>query len=230
MKISFRLFIFIALSFLLSFGARNSYASSFETNVKDLILEKLSDDIVDVELKFNSQSKLSEIKLATERIKNIQMVNFNPNYSNFRIEIMLDDESALEIGGRYIAYVDLPITSRAIKVGTIITASDLSSVRIPISRSNSSYVSSMSDIIGMQTKRNIAVGTLIRNSDLSKPTLIRQNDSISIVYSNDNIKLRTSGVALESGAIGDYIKVRNENTGIVVHGVVKGKNLVEVGD
>jgi flagella basal body P-ring formation protein FlgA len=81
----------------------------------------------------------------------------------------------------------------------------------------------------MQVKRPIASGHMIRQSDIVKPQVVRQGDGVEMVYSSGNIKLRTNGIASGSGAIGDTIRVKNESTGTIVSGVIKSKNLVEVG-
>jgi flagellar basal body P-ring formation protein FlgA len=217
-------FIVICIAFCSS-----AYAASLEYTVKELIIEKLGGNVSDLDLQFDSQHKLHEIKLHGDKIQNIQLIHFAPNYSTFRVSIMCAEDNTIEVGGRYVAYAELPVAVRAIRSTSIITNADLSTARTPVSRANG-CVSSMEDVIGMQAKRNIASGVLIKYNDLVKPTLIRQNDAVSIIYSKDNIKLRTTGVAMESGAIGDSIKVKNESTGIMVHGNIKGKNLVEVGE
>lgn len=205
-------------------------ASPVEEMISNLIAEKLGSQITDVELKFDSKIKLQEAISYGNEIKTVQLVYFAPNYSTFRIGITSNQENNIELSGRYIAYISCPVTIRNIAQGSIISNSDINTIRTPLSKIKGGYLDSLEQVIGMQAKKNIGTGVLIRNSDLSKPTLIRQNDSVSIIYSSNNIKLRTVGVALESGAIGDNIKIKNEATNIVIHGVVKGKNLVEVSE
>ena len=221
-----RLFISLILFFL----ATNACASNLEEMIKDLLIEKLPTQVTDIELKYDSKTKFLEATAFKDEIKNVQLLYFAPNYSTFRVSITSNSNMTLELGGRYNAYIEVPITVRGISQGAIITDSDINTSRTQLSKMRGGYLESVEQVVGMQARRNLGTGVLIRNSDLVKPTLIRQNDTVSIIYSQNNIKLRTSGIALQSGAAGDNIKVKNESTKIVVHGTVKGKNLVEVGD
>ena len=218
------------VSFILFFFAINTHASDLEGIIKDLLIEKLPSQVTDIELKFDSKTRLFEAESYKDQIKNVQLLYFAPNYSTFRVSVTSNSDNTLELAGRYTAYVEIPVTVHGIAQGSMITDSDLSTTRILLSKMKGGYIESIDQVVGMQARRNISNGVLIRNSDIVKPTLIRQNDTVSIIYSQNNIKLRTIGVALQSGAVGDNIKVKNESTGIIVHGTVKGKNLVEVGD
>jgi len=210
--------------------ALNSNASTLDGMIKDLITEKLGAQVTDIELKFDSNTKLHEAESYKDQIKNVQLLYFAPNYATFRVSVTSNNDTTLELAGRYTAYIEVPVTVRAIVHGGVITESDISTARTPLAKMKGGYIESIDQVIGMQARRNLGNGVLIRNSDIIKPTLIRQNDSVSIIYNQSNIKLRTMGVALQSGAFGDNIKVKNESTGIIVHGSVKGKNLVEVGE
>ena len=218
------------IGLIIIFTSITASASHLENMVRDLILDKLGNQVVDIELKFDSKVRLGEAEFFGDKIKNVQLLYFAPNYSTFRVSVTSEEDTVIELSGRYVAYVEVPVTIRGIVQGALITDSDIGSARTPLSKVKGGYITSPEQVIGMQARRNIGNGVFIRNSDLLKPTLIRQNDSVSIIYSNNNIKLRTMGIALESGALGDNIKIKNETTGIVVHGMVKGRNLVEVGD
>ena len=210
--------------------ALSSNANTLDGMIKDLITDKLGAQVTDIELKFDSSTKLHEAKSYQDQIKNVQLLYFAPNYATFKVSITSNNDTTIELAGRYTAYIQVPVTVRSIVHGGIITESDISSTRTPLGKMKGGYIESIDQVVGMQARRNLGSGVLIRNSDVVKPTLIRQNDSVSIIYNQSNIKLRTIGVALQSGAMGDNIKVKNESTGIVVHGCVKGKNLVEVGE
>lgn len=216
--------------FIILIIACDAHAKSIHHMTKELIIEKLSPEVSELEIRFDPKIAHKSINVFDEAVENVQLKSFSPQYSSFTIIATLTSHNVVEISGRYTAYVDLPITTRIIGMGNIINPSDITSTRVPYSKLKAGYATSLSDVIGMQARRSIGNGTLIRNSDLVKPTLIRQNDIVSIIYNQNNIKLRTVGIAMESGAVGDSIKVKNENSNIIVHAIVVGKNLVEVGD
>jgi flagella basal body P-ring formation protein FlgA len=58
--------------------------------------------------------------------------------------------------------------------------------------------------------------------------VIKNADPVNIIYSSGSINLKTSGIALRAGAVGDMIKVKNGTSGIVVLGKIINNNTVQV--
>ncbi len=222
---SIKKFIFLVLFCVSNYA----YSIDLEEMVQDLIIERLGENITEVELQFDNKAKFSTLQMKDAEIRNVQLTYFVPNSSSFKISVTTENEEVYEMFGRYKAYVNLPVTTRVIAAGAIITEKDISLLKSPITKIRSGYIVSAEDVIGMQTKRTLGSGILLRQSDVIKPQVIRQNDSVTMVYNSGNIRLRTSGVAAEAGAVGDMIKIKNDTTGVIVYGRVKGKNLVEVG-
>lgn len=204
-------------------------AKSVENMVGDLLIEKLGSDVSEVELSFDTKSKALLPNIRGHEIKNVQLTYFTPNYSSFRAAITLANDQLYDLFGRYTAYSEVPVTSRSLRSGQVITESDVIIVKTPHSRLKGGYVMSIGDIVGMQLKRALSNNVLIRHQDVIKPQIVNKGDNVSIIYTKSNIKLRTTGIANQSGALGDNIKVKNESTGTIVHGIVRTKNLVEVG-
>ncbi|MGV2432305.1 MAG UNVERIFIED_CONTAM: flagellar basal body P-ring formation chaperone FlgA [Rickettsiaceae bacterium] len=207
----------------------NIYADNLDSMISKLIIDKLGNDVLELEISFDAKSKVNLVKLRRNAIKNVELLYFAPNYSSFRVNVTLENEEIFDLFGRYSAYMNVPVTSRVIPAGTIMTDEDIKSVRTPYSAGKSAYIRSVHEIIGKQARKNIASGSLIRQNDVIKPQIIRKGDNVNIVYNKGNIKLSTNGISTQSGAEGDAIKVKNETTGAIVSAKVKDKNLVEVG-
>ena len=208
-----------------------AFGNGVEDTVASLISQKLEPYATEVELKFDSKQKFNELqKLDQKEINNVQLVNFSPAGSTFVVSVTLASGQMHELQGKYIAYTNLPVAARNLTSGTLISESDISEIKVKLSSVSANYAMSVSDVVGMQVKRILPAGAFIRKSELVKPLLVKNNDSVTLIYKSNNIKLTTSGNALESGAIGDVIKVKNSSTGVVVYGKVKAKNIVEVGE
>jgi flagella basal body P-ring formation protein FlgA len=196
--------------------------------IANLISDKLG-NISDIELSFDHKAKILLPRIKDKNVKNVQLIYFAPNFSSFRVNVTMENEEIFDLFGRYNAYLEVPVATKTMAIGTILTESEVTTIRSPASKVSPGYTTSLSEIIGMQVKRPIASGHMIRQSDIVKPQVVRQGDGVEMVYSSGNIKLRTNGIASGSGAIGDTIRVKNESTGTIVSGVIKSKNLVEVG-
>lgn len=206
-----------------------AFASGIQNMISDLLIDKLGGNVSEVELSFDTKSKALLPNIKGDIIKNIQLTYFAPNYSSFKVTVTLEDDKLYDLFGRYSAFSEVPVTARNLRSGVVITESDVISVKTPISRLKGGYVTSIGDIVGMQLRRSLSNGVLIKEQDITKPQIISKGDNVSIVYNKSNIKLRTKGISTQSGALGDSIKVKNESTGTIVHGIVRAKNLVEVG-
>ncbi len=64
---------------------------------------------------------------------------------------------------------------------------------------------------GYIATRKIGAGTVITTDMVKRATAIRRGQHLTIVVQSENIELITTGVAMESGHIGDIILVQKEN-------------------
>ena len=133
------------------------------------------------------------------------------------------------VSGKYISYIMAPIAGRYIKFGEVIQASDISSKKTRLDTVRKGYATEDAEVIGMQAKKYIAVDKMFKISDVSNPPVLRNNDPVNIIYSSGVIKLRTTGVSLGKGAVGDMIKVKNSSSGAVLLGQIINKNTVQIG-
>jgi flagella basal body P-ring formation protein FlgA len=225
---SYLRFCFVAAVFLTFCNSEGS-DNWLDTVIEDLIHEKINDPWVILELQYESSDKVNRVKNNQSEVKNIVLVNFEPNYSNFKVKIIYNDNTFDEIYGIYSSLIEAPVTSRVIKAGEIISRNDITTAKVKINRLRENFLIESNDIIGMQAKRPLSSGILLKNSDLIRPAVIRQNDPVNIIYSSGNIKLKTTGTSIGNGAIGDMIKVKNEDTGTVLLGQIVDKNTVQVG-
>ncbi len=92
-----------------------------------------------------------------------------------------------------------------------------------------------SQVIGRQTRSMIPAGSMISQRDLQQPTparaqaVIKARDNVRVTAVSGRLQVRlTSAQALESGRIGDIIRVRNLRSKNIVTGRVVGPGEVEI--
>ncbi len=69
-----------------------------------------------------------------------------------------------------------------------------------------------------------------QKKDGSLTGIIQKNQKVNILYINKSIKIQLLGTALESGKVGDYIKVKNISTGRELKGKVLDSQTVLIED
>ena len=197
--------------------------------INGLLQEKIQYNRIIVEQEYSSKSKFDKIKSAQDKIDSIIVEQFEPKNSSFRVRVNYNDGKAETLSGRYLSYVMAPIAARYIKFGDVIQQSDVTTIKVRIDSLNSEYASELNEVVGMQAKTYIAAGKMFKINEVTTPNVIKNNDPVNIIYSSGVINLKTVGVAMGNGAVGDMIKVKNSSSGVVLLGQIVSKNTVKIG-
>jgi flagella basal body P-ring formation protein FlgA len=87
-------------------------------------------------------------------------------------------------------------------------------------------ISDPGEVVGMSGKRALRAGEVVRKTLLMAPTVVKRGDPVRIVARRDEIEVSMAGEALDAGARGDTVRVRNAN-GTVIRARVTGAATVE---
>lgn len=83
--------------------------------------------------------------------------------------------------------------------------------------------------LGQETRVAIYAGRPVRAEDLGPPTLVDRNQVVPLVYLSGGLAIATEGRALESGAVGDSIRVMNLGSRTTINGRIGADGSVYVG-
>jgi len=133
-----------------------------------------------------------------------------------------------------IAFADrLPflVPVKTIYPGQVISDTGLNEKLFYIKREAAAlYVSQMEQIIGKVTRRTLVAGKPISLSALAEPVLVERGQSVRMVFNSGSLTISSIGIALASAGIGDIIRLRNADSGVVVSGRVEADGHVEIGE
>jgi flagella basal body P-ring formation protein FlgA len=181
-------------------------------------------------------SKKSIYKDCSNDLKMIRPFN---NYKT--IKVSCPDQNGFEVLVRIKTKKILPIKNnfkntkkfksiklkRAIEKNDVIELSDLDLV-ISNKSSNNSFYNNKKDLVGRKIKRNLKMGQLLHPRHLYEKFDIQRGDYLSIISSVGSASVAVSGKALDSGNLGDLIKVQNLRSGSVIKGYVKKNKIIKV--
>ncbi|SMG18813.1 flagellar basal body P-ring formation chaperone FlgA [Dethiosulfovibrio salsuginis] len=119
------------------------------------------------------------------------------------------------------------VAQKPIGRGDIVSPSDLAMMTVEYER-NRSYYSDPAVLIGMAATRDMAKGQPFTARTIDDVEIVRSGSRVRIIHRKGGLIVSTSGRAMESGSIGDVIKVRNNRTRSIVSGTVTGPDTVEV--
>ena len=84
------------------------------------------------------------------------------------------------------------------------------------------------DIVGMAAARTLLPGVSIPLASLSPPRAIRAGSVVRMIYVDGGLTITATGSALQDGAVGQMMKLRNEDSGVEVSGRVRADGSVLV--
>lgn len=136
--------------------------------------------------------------------------------------------TALPMKGRYDEMIELPVLSTPLSAGTIIEEKHLGKQAFPAHYQRSGVVTDPTELLGKSARRNISVERPIRAHEVSTPIIVKKNDLVNLVYSNQSLSISTTGQVQADAAIGDVVAVKNINSDKIVRAVMREDKSAQV--
>lgn len=113
-------------------------------------------------------------------------------------------------------FQDVVVATRSLAANELIVPDSIKYERMDIGRLSQGYITSLDDVAGMQARRTISPGTPLNKYMLAKPDVIKRGATVSILVRMGDMEVTAAGEAMQSGSVGDVIRVRNVNSKKVV--------------
>jgi flagella basal body P-ring formation protein FlgA len=81
--------------------------------------------------------------------------------------------------------------------------------------------------LGQTSRRSLRAGEILRSGQLTAPLMVKRGDQVQMVARIEGIEVSMAGEALDAGANGAVVRVRNATSGQVVRMRVAGAGTVE---
>jgi flagella basal body P-ring formation protein FlgA len=119
--------------------------------------------------------------------------------------------------------------SRDIDRGEIIAESDVNEVDTDVrSLPVGDLFDSLDNILGMAARVSIQSGRVLDSSMLELPTFVQRGETVQVSVPIGGIAITLQGIALDSGVLGDEIRVRNPDSGKIINAIVTGPSCAEI--
>jgi flagella basal body P-ring formation protein FlgA len=123
----------------------------------------------------------------------------------------------------------MPVAARPLRKGSLITAADVQLRKVNAGAVLADSVRELGDVLGKSAQRDVGQGEMFNTAAIVVPPVITAGSRVSMVFRAGRLEASAMGLALESGSVGQEIKVRNEASGKVITARVVEKGRVEVG-
>lgn len=118
------------------------------------------------------------------------------------------------------------VTAAPVNANQTLGASDIAFERRDITQVRDP-IGVPADVVGQSSRRSLRAGEVVRASQLVAPLAVRRGDAVTMVARQDGIEVSMAGEALDAGARGAVVRVRNSASGQVVRMRVLGAGAVQ---
>ena len=114
---------------------------------------------------------------------------------------------------------------RSMSRGDVIMPRDIITITVPVNAASGVFFNP-EDIVGRKLKSSVTAKKPIQARHLKPKWLVEEDDEVVIQNQAGGISVNMVGLALENGQYGEWIKVQNVSSGIVIVGQIKNKKII----
>ncbi len=214
--------------------ARASLILSIEemTRVIELSLRDRLNLSPSASLGITLQRNLAPIHLPINFIGEILVtrLDYRSASGQFRAEIATSDETStrplIAIRGQAIETIRIPVLSRDVRRGEVITESDIEMNEIPRQRVSGDILRTINAMTGKAARRVLMAGRTVSASDIEEPKLVHRNALVTIIFATPGMTLTAQGRALADAAMGETVRLINIRSNRIVEGIVMSNGTV----
>ncbi|MBB3608295.1 flagella basal body P-ring formation protein FlgA [Rhizobium sp. BK602] len=120
------------------------------------------------------------------------------------------------------------VPTETIYPGDVISSGQLEEVEVTNPNLSGDYAKRLRDVTGLVSKRTLLPGRTISISALRQPYAVTRGQNARLVMSMGSMTITAAGTPLDDGAVGDSVRARNLDSGIIVSGTVLENGTIRV--
>jgi flagella basal body P-ring formation protein FlgA len=174
------------------------------------------------------------VHISAAETRQLKVINPRYNLTGRRFSVIVEvprDGSTIErmqVTGKLYENVEVPVLSRVIRRGDVIREGDIEFVNMSRDRVGRNVILDVARIIGKSPRRFVRTGKPIRMGDVRSPIIVSKGDLVTLLVQTDQLLITSKGVALQDGARGEVVRIRNTRSRTTIEGVVTGPNRVNI--
>jgi len=170
----------------------------------------------------------TNLMMTVENVKKQQIAKAVPKKSlsnNAGTEVSTLTPLKAHKGREPIKTMNILALGRSMSRGDVIMPRDIVTISVPINSASGVFFNP-DDIIGRKLKTSVTAKKPIQARHLKPKWLVEEDDQVVIQNQTGGISVDMVGLALENGQYGEWIKVQNVSSGIIVVGQIKNKKII----
>lgn len=120
------------------------------------------------------------------------------------------------------------VAKRALIKGNRISSDDIYQVEMDAQKLKQGYFTDSRELIGLICKHDITPNSPLNPYNIELAKMVHRGDQVTIVATNENLSVSMDGIAMDEGALGDSVKVKNLSSKRTIEAQVAGNKTVKV--
>ena len=168
-----------------------------------------------------------KIDLVVEQVRDAGLADVN--LLKVRIDIAGKPYTKVDVGPYLSICLPVVVAAADIERGRTIAESDVAveSRDLTLKHLNEPVID-IAQVVGMAAKQPIKKGAVLLVTHLDMPVLIERGKDATAVITATGMQVTLTVQALDSGKMGDMVRVKNKTSGAIITGKVIGPGLVEI--
>jgi flagella basal body P-ring formation protein FlgA len=167
--------------------------------------------------------------LATVQGQNLRVVSLkiDTRFDKF-YAILSNGTNNFEISGKFERVRQIPVMARKMLKGETITKADITYTNVNEKIISRGYIADEKLLIGKALTRMVQENKPVMAESLEAAAVVKKDSMVTATYKSGSVILQDNLMALEDGAVGDVIRLKNTNSQRVAKGKVISENNVEI--
>jgi flagella basal body P-ring formation protein FlgA len=151
----------------------------------------------------------------------------------FRVVIRRDGRTqrTVDVIARVRLAKEVLVAAQPLNVGMFVSGDDVVLEKRVFERTGRIGLDDAAAVVGQRVRKFVPAGQMVRGADLETVELVRRSRPVTIRGAGEHVRIRVTGVALDSAGFGETVRVRVGDTRQnrqVLRGVVTGLGTVEL--
>lgn len=172
-----------------------------------------------------------EVSLETPEPTEAQLVSafaIDPSTGRFAANVVTDAGTLRRVYGLAILTVPVPVPTRRILPGEVLSRDDFRTVELPYARLGAFSVTSLDRLEGQQVRQTLAEGRPVQEQAVSPPQVIGRGARVSIRFTSGGMTLTAPGRAITAAEADQVVRVVNLASDRTITGIARPGGIVEV--
>ncbi len=120
------------------------------------------------------------------------------------------------------------VVTRPLSRQQVITAADVRLEATSSAQLANGYFDTPENVIGLQTKRALLPGQVLNDALLTPAKVVKRGQQVTLIVVTPGVTVQMKGEALEDGAVGQRIRVRNSTSKQIIEGEIEASGMVRL--